>query len=308
MKTVSIIIPAKNEEQYIRLCLESLAALDFAKDRYEIILADNGSTDRTVEIALSAGVKIVNLPDKTTISAVRNGGAAMASGDILVFLDADCTVARDWLQQAERYFSRQDIACFGSSPVIPDQATWVEKTWFLARKSHQEVFERQWQESTNMFVPKRFFDQVKGFNEQLVTCEDVDLSYRLLKLGKIIADSRIVAIHHRDPKTISEFFAKEKWRGKSNYSGLFQHGIKMSELPSLILPIFVTGMLLLAIIWCLFGVFLKAFVCIVLALLPVMGISWLKLRNNFTPRVFLCLVFLYTVYFVARASALLPKF
>jgi GT2 family glycosyltransferase len=182
----------------------------------------------------------------------------------------------------------------------------VETTWFLARKSHQQVFERQWQESTNMFVPKTLFDKVHGFNESLTTCEDVDLSYRLLKLGKIVSDSRIVAVHHRDPKTIREFFAKEKWRGKSNYSGLFQHGLKMSELPSLVLPIFVTGLLLLGIFALCFGFPLMAFVCLIMAMLPVMGISWLKLRADFNIGLYLRLVFLYTVYFIARASALIP--
>ena len=304
MKTVSVIIPAKNEAEYIEECLKSLSALDFSKERYEVIVADNGSDDNTVCIAEAHFSKVVSLPEKQTISAVRNGGAAKASGDILVFLDADCTVSSDWLLCAETYFEREDVSCFGSSPIIPEKATWVEKTWFLVRKSEQQVFERQWQESTNMFIPKDIFERVGGFNENLATCEDVDLSYRLLKLGKIISDSRIVAIHHRDPKTINDFFLKEKWRGKSNYSGLFEHGVKLGELPSLLLPLYFSGLLLVAIGTLLFGLsFAVSGALLAIAELPVMGLTWLKIKKEFSIKKYLQLLVLYNVYFLARASA-----
>ena len=304
MKTVSIIIPAKNEGRYLSACLESLLALDFPDNRYEIIVADNGSTDDTAAIAESFSVTVVRLPERTTISAVRNGGAAMASGDILAFLDADCTVTPDWLTQAQRYFDRDDVACFGSSPVIPENGTWVEQTWFLARKSHEQVFERDWQESTNMFIPKEIFIKSGGFNEELVTCEDVDLSYRLLQFGKIISDNRIVAIHHRDPKTIREFFQKERWRGKSNYSGLLLHGLKVNELPSLVLPLYFTGLLLSALASLVFGAFSLALFFFLMAQAPVMLLVFLKTRKDFRVGNYFRLLTLYNIYFLARACAI----
>ena len=304
MKIISIIIPARNEEQHIEQCLKSLASLDFPADRYEVIVADNGSTDATVALAQQNRVRVVKLPEKKTISAVRNGGAVVAFGDILVFIDADCTVAADWLRQAERYFDRSDVACFGSSPIIPKKATWVEKTWFIVRESHQQVFERKWQESTNMFIPKSIFDKAGGFNESLSTCEDVDLSYRLIKFGKIISDSRIVAIHHRDPKNIKEFFFKEKWRGKSNYAGLLQHGLKISELPSLLLPLYFAGMMLASMGAMMIGAFLMAVFLFISAQLPVMGLSLLKIRHTFNLVGYARLMILYNVYFVARACAI----
>jgi len=304
MKTVSIIIPAKNEGRYLSACLDSLLALDFPDNRYEIIVADNGSTDDTVAIAESFSVTVVRLPERTTISAVRNGGAAMASGDILAFLDADCTVTPDWLTQAQRYFDRDDVACVGSSPVIPENGTWVEQTWFVARKSHEQVFERDWQESTNMFIPKEIFIKSGGFNEELVTCEDVDLSYRLLQFGKIISDNRIVAIHHRDPKTIREFFQKERWRGKSNYSGLLLHGLKVNELPSLVLPLYFTGLLLSALASLVFGAFSLALFFFLMAQAPVMLLVFLKTRKDFRVGNYFRLLTLYNIYFLARACAI----
>ena len=164
MLDFSVIIPAKNEGKYLDQCLKSLVEQDFPEERYEVIVVDNGSGDDTVSIAHSRGVKVVSLPEVQTISAVRNGGVAEASGDMLVFLDADCTVAPDWLLCAELYFDRDDVSCFGSSPVIPKQATWVEKTWFLVRRSKEQIFERQWQESTNMFVHKNQIYQAESIH------------------------------------------------------------------------------------------------------------------------------------------------
>ena len=305
MKTVSVIIPAKNEAAYLKSCLESLLALKYPKNRYEIIVADNGSTDETVAIAESYKVKIVRLPKEKTISAVRNGGASQASGDILVFLDADCTVAPDWLTQAQRYFFRDDVACFGSSPVIPENATWVEQTWFLVRKSHKQVFEREWQESTNMFIPRKIFELSGGFDEKLITCEDVDLSYRLLKYGKIISDTRIVAVHHRDPKTLRGFFLKERWRGKSNYAGLLRHGLRLTEIPSLLLPVYFILMLTTAFITLFVSVSLAIFIFL-LAELPILLLSWIKIRHEFSVVVFVRLIFLYNIYFIARSLSIFP--
>ena len=306
MVKVSVIIPAKNEADYLARCLNSLAKLDFPEGQFEVIVVDNGSTDLTPTIAGNFSCIFVSVPEAKTIAAVRNRGAAVATGDILVFLDADCTVSPDWLQQAKRYFSREDIACFGSSPVIPENPTWVEATWFLVRKSRQPVFERDWQESTNMFVPRTTFEKVGGFNEELATCEDVDLSYRLLEHGKILSDSRIIAVHHRDPKTITTFFAKERWRGRSNYQGVLLHGVKIAELPSLLLPLYVTGLLVFSLLLAGFSTWLPALISLCGAELPVAALAWTKIRNDFDPVAYWRLLFLYNVYFVARAASLLP--
>ena len=100
---VSIVIPALNEEKYIGKCLESLLELNTPLESYEAIVVDNGSTDRTVEIAYSfkdrMKLKIFEKPG-INISALRNFGVKHASGEVIGFLDADCTVSKDWLNNA----------------------------------------------------------------------------------------------------------------------------------------------------------------------------------------------------------------
>ena len=96
--SISIIIPALNEEKMIGRCLESLTQLAFAHDRFEVLIVDNGSRDRTLAIAESfkdrLNLKILQQAG-VRISALRNLGARAASGNTLAFLDADCLAPAD---------------------------------------------------------------------------------------------------------------------------------------------------------------------------------------------------------------------
>ncbi|MDL1974321.1 MAG: glycosyltransferase [Deltaproteobacteria bacterium] len=304
MHKVSIVIPAKNEENCIEQCLGSLFKIDFPREQYEIIVVDNGSTDSTRNIAESFGVKVISVP-LGAIAAVRNGGAEEAEGNFLAFLDADCTVEKDWLYQATRYFSKENIVCFGSAPIIPKSATWVQQTWFFVREKVDEVTDVSWLESMNMFVRKDIFFKVGGFNEKLITCEDVDLSYRLAAYGKIVSDKRIVAIHHGEAASIKEFFAKERWRGKSNYTGIWQHGLKLGEIPSLVLPLyFITSMLFGLLLLLIYARPLPAVIVLLVGQLPLMLLSWIKIKHAFSLNKYARLLILYNVYFLARACAI----
>jgi hypothetical protein len=131
-------------------------------------------SDDTAAIARRKKVRVFLRPGMS-ISALRNFGAAQSSGRVLVFLDADCTVTPHWLREASRYLDAHDVACFGSAPIVPRNATWVQRTWFLVR-DRKPVEDVNWLESMNMFVHREKFISIGGFNEDLVTCEDYDIS------------------------------------------------------------------------------------------------------------------------------------
>lgn len=102
----SFVIPALNEEGYIELCLKSIKAQ--SEKPYEIIVVDNGSIDRTSEIAKKLGCKVVS-ERKRGISHARNKGAKVAKGDILCFVDADGILSRNWLKEAKNSLSNKKV-------------------------------------------------------------------------------------------------------------------------------------------------------------------------------------------------------
>jgi len=303
MILVSIIIPAKNEEKNIVRCIESILVNTYPSTGYEVIVVDNGSTDRTADLAKSCGATVYRKPG-VTVSALRNYGARKSRGKILAFLDADCTVERDWLKSSARYFRREDVVCFGSPPCIPANPTWVQQTWFRVRDPEKKLRETGWLESMNMFVRRGAFEQVGGFDERLTTCEDVDISYRLSAHGKIISDPDIKAIHHGEARTIREFFRKELWRGKSNYQGVLRHGLQLKEVPSLILPFHFGISALLVAIFRVIGLeTIWVYAMIILWQAPLMISAGFKVRHNPGMGQYLQLLLLYNVYYLARFCA-----
>jgi len=303
MILVSIIIPAKNEEGNIVRCIGSILANTYPSEGYEVIVVDNGSTDRTADLAKSCGATVYPKPG-VTVSALRNYGAKKSRGKILAFLDADCTVERDWLENAARYFQRKDVAGFGSPPRIPANPTWVQQAWSLVRNSEKKLRETDWLESMNLFVRKDTFEQVGGFDERLTTCEDVDISYRLSAHGKIISDPDIKAIHHGEARTIREFFRKELWRGKSNYQGALRHGFRFKEVPSLVLPChFGIFALLVLIFLAIRAETTWLYAMILLWQTPLIISAGLKVRHNSGMEQYPRLLLLYNVYYLARFCA-----
>lgn len=233
----SVVIPAKNEETNLERCLDSLNGLDFDPEQFEVVVVDNGSTDRTVLVAGERGARVIEAP-RATIAQLRNLGAENSSGEIIAFLDADCAVSPGWLKAAARHLDPgTGVVAFGSPAIVPDGGTWVQQTWFLVRGKPNQVVEVDWLESANLMVRRSAFAALGGFNETLVTCEDYDLTSRLKTLGKIISDHQVQAVHYREPATVSQFIKKEMWRSKSNYQGVLRRKVPLKELPSLVLPL-----------------------------------------------------------------------
>ncbi|MBU3952349.1 MAG: glycosyltransferase [Proteobacteria bacterium] len=303
---VSVIIPTFNEEKYLPLCLESISNLSWPEDRLEVIVVDNGSQDKTCEIAAAFNARV--LTDKTkNVSGLRNLGAKYASGQILAFLDADCIVSPDWLMAAEKYFYDEKIVAWGSPPQIDSDATWVQKAWYLIREKSSLPETVPWLESMNFFVRKEKFTHLNGFDESLVTCEDVDFSYRISSHGLIMADQAISAVHLGEADTVLAFAKKELWRGVGNFHGLFRHGIHLKELPSLGIPLYFG--LFLPLLFALVAISMNATLGMagLLAFLVPGGWVLFKVRNKkagFLRKA--QLFFLVYLYFFVRTLAVLP--
>lgn len=236
-RAVSFIVPALNAEATLVNCLDAILATHDRASRHGLFVIDNGSTDLTLDIARSRGATIVSAPGKT-VAGLRNLGARLAQGDLLAYVDADCVIAPDWLERALPHFDDGTVAAVGSPTKPPQAATWVQSAWALHRHRHDRLAAVQWLPTENLLVRATALHEVGGFNETLVTCEDVDFCYRLGPRYKIISDPAIHSIHLGEAPTLKAFFKKEVWRGSGNIPGFLSHSLRLSELPSIFMPFY----------------------------------------------------------------------
>jgi GT2 family glycosyltransferase len=160
----------------------------------------------------------------------------------------------------------------------------------------------------NLFVRKKHFFEIGGFNESLETCEDVDFCYRIKRHGKIVSDSTIGVIHYGEAATLREFAGKEIWRGRGNLRGIISHGFSLKELPSLAIPVYFGVLLPLLFLFAIITVNLKWLVAgLVFLLLPDLAVI-IRVRNKIADRPdILRLLALLQVYFFSRTIAVIKR-
>jgi glycosyltransferase involved in cell wall biosynthesis len=192
---LSIIIPTLNEEKYLPLLLESIKRQDY-KD-YEIIVADNNSTDKTVKIAKQYGCKITKggLPGPG-----RNEGAKIAQGELFLFLDADVALPggslKKWLEEYQR--KRIDIAtCLiklqGKRSVRGSLIYSFYNSCILMLKELDYPAGMSF-----MLIKKEIHKKIKGFDESIKFGEDTDYLNRSSEFGKFsILKSRKILVSPR---------------------------------------------------------------------------------------------------------------
>jgi glycosyltransferase involved in cell wall biosynthesis len=307
---VSFIIPTLNVEEYLPQCLGAIQRQATSEGKLEIIVVDNGSTDKSIQYAQEYGATVYSAPGKT-VAAVRNIGAAHSRGLFLAFVDADCVIGDQWLENGLKHFNDPQVSAAGAPTTITENATWVGRYWFLNNQGKRGKKKTAWLPSANMIVRSSAFDEIGGFNEALITCEDSDIGYRLSYKYIIISDPLIVSIHLREPKTVRQFYEKEKWRGQGNFQGLLAHGIVWDDVPSLLFPLYYLLVFLLTpflVGWSLLSKGMgPAAVSILLILGPIVLLSLQTTIRHRRWKAFFPLCLLYLAYALARARAILPR-
>ncbi len=208
----SIIIPCFNEAEHLRSCLESLKAQEYPSKDFEIIFVDNGSSDGSVDIAKQYTDHVFYQPG-INVGAVRNFGATQADNDNLVFIDADCTVDKEWLTRASKLLSADQKTIFGGGCQLPKNASWIETFWLL-EGTDGNVLPTDLIGCSILITSSLFFE-IGGFNTKLKSGEDTEFSQRAKKLGHAVNITRnINVVHHGNAKTLSSFIKRQLWHGK----------------------------------------------------------------------------------------------
>lgn len=194
---ISIVVPAYNEERLLGASLGQikLAAESFTRSGWEVelVVCDNNSTDRTAEIAAAAGTKVVFEPINQ-IARARNAGAAAATGDWLVFVDADSHPNADlFADVAVQIRSGRCLA--GGVTIRLDEdlviPRLVTQLWnFVSRTG-------RWLAGSFIFVETAAFRKIGGFSLELFAAEELELAKRLKTLAREMG--REVVILHRHP-------------------------------------------------------------------------------------------------------------
>jgi len=197
---ISVIIPVRTDAARLKLCLEALAASTFRD--FEVIVANDASTDDTAAVAEQFGARVVNLKQQSGSAAARNAAARVARGDILLFIDADVLVHPNTLQvAADALRDTQVDAVFGSYDLEPGEPSLLSQYKNLSHRFfHQNASQRACTFWTGCGAVRRdVFLQFGGFNSRVFgrpSIEDIDLGVRMTRAGRRIVINRDLQAKH----------------------------------------------------------------------------------------------------------------
>jgi GT2 family glycosyltransferase len=181
----SIVVPVRNNRNdYLRVLVEALENQTIPKERFEIVVGDDGSTDgSTDDLATDDGwIRVVPGPPQSSYAA-RNRAARAARSSTLVFCDSDCKPEPSWLEAGLRALETADAVAGGIKFILPERRT----VWTLLDMEHTKDHETQVPagnaETANLFVRRELFQRVGGFDDTLPEHGDFDFAQRCVAAG-----------------------------------------------------------------------------------------------------------------------------
>ena len=221
---ISAYIPCYNVERYIEPTIQAL--LDQTLPPEEILIIDDGSRDRTIEIASKCPVRIIRHKTNKGLAAGRNTAFANARCDFVAAMDADAVVKRDWLERLSEAFVGPSVAGSGGRLLENYRDTPADewRATHLGQDLGEQRIEIIWPTPKRLggfgsLYRKEAVAKVGGYNERYRTnYEDVDLCERLLRAGyKLVFDPRARAHHMRQDTVSSVIRTAWRWDFYSHY-------------------------------------------------------------------------------------------
>jgi cellulose synthase/poly-beta-1,6-N-acetylglucosamine synthase-like glycosyltransferase len=213
---VSVIAPVYNAERTIGRLLTSLAALDYPNDRYEVLVVDNRSTDRTRQLVTGAGVRLLEERSVQSSYAARNAGVRASRGELLAFVDADCEFPPEWLARTVPAFREPAIGCVtceitGPEPRTPLEAYLRQQRVLSPRRTLAHPFLPYAQTACALYR-RQVFDRI-GWFEPWVSAGDADFAWRMQRQTayRIHFEPSVTILHHHRPTAWRYFKQRFKW-------------------------------------------------------------------------------------------------
>jgi len=221
----SVIIPSYNRPQQLAQCLESLSQLDYDRDRFEVIIMDDGSKTPLDEVVNPFKNRLnVRLLRQTNAgpAAARNHAAQHARGRYIAFTDDDCRPAQNWLQALEtavttypdRIIGGRTVNDLGDNPFSITSQNIISMGYdhYNAVRDQARFFA-----SNNMVVPADGFREMGGFDESFTTSEDRELCDRWIHNNHKMTYAPEVVIYHAHPMTLRSFWKQHFTYGQGAY-------------------------------------------------------------------------------------------
>lgn len=232
---VSVIVPAYNEEKIIGKSINSLLTLDYPKDKLEIIVVNDGSTDNTRSICEGFGekIKFINLDENSGNKAVPlNIGLKIAKGEIIACLDADSIVESVTLKKMLPYFAEDNVAAV--TPALKvykpqnllQKMQWFEYLFAIFLRKAMSMIDCIYVTPGPFSLFKRdVIIKLGGFDEHNIT-EDMEIALRLQANNYIIKNAINAYVYTITPFNLKEFFKqRRRW-----YQGLVHNSVLYKRL------------------------------------------------------------------------------
>lgn len=211
---VSVIIPAYNEEKYISFCLKSL--LDQSYKNIEIIVVDDGSSDKTFSIAKQFLVKVFKHNHKG-LAASRNLGVSKSKGKILALLDADMKYDKKYIEKLiDPILRGKTIGTFNKEEFVANSENIWSRCWSInSGLPYDRRIPKNYKETETAFraIKKNYYIKAKGLDRSSGYTEDSTLSK---KLNILATNAKNAKSYHYNPSTLSEIYYSARWIGRSD--------------------------------------------------------------------------------------------
>lgn len=189
---ISVIIPAYNEEENIERCLESLVQQKTTR-KFEVILVNNNSTDSTVELAkrfhTDLDLQIILEPKKGR-GVARKTGFEVAQGSLLFSTDSDTVLPPNWIEVFANTLENSNAVAVTGTCKISDCSPFTNFLFNFAQPRSMRVYKlmfgHYWLSGFSFAIKREAYEKSGGFNENLNASEDIDLSFKVAKIGKIL--------------------------------------------------------------------------------------------------------------------------
>ena len=207
---ISVIVPVYNGEATIRTCVEALLGLDYPRDRFEVIIVDNKSTDGTRRLVEGYPVTLLQEAAVQSSYAARNLGITRAGGDVIAFTDADCVPERGWLRAIVAAIDVPDVggvagaieAFRADSPVERYQARRAIRA---DRAYNHKVL--PFAQTANAAYKREVFEKIGLFDPTLIYGGDLDFSWRMQSAGGLrLVYEALAFVWHRHRTTYKGLF------------------------------------------------------------------------------------------------------